>query len=227
MSFEAQYDMEASPFARGAKVLVHQCRSRATGAVCAAKVYAKADIPHRRYDKCLLEAEIGRAVPAHPNVMRVLEVFDEAERVVLVCEYMKGGTLFELLTTGGPLPEDRAGRLTYQLLQGLDHLHKSGVMHRDIKPENLFFRSGARDVIVIGDFGFATTEIPSTGYMGSPQYSAPELALIGLHRDEASALKAMYNEKCDLWSIGVVLFVMLTGLLPFDGLTPTRCSLPL
>ncbi|EPY25819.1 protein kinase [Strigomonas culicis] len=135
---------------------------------------------------------------------------------------MKGGTLFELLTTGGPLPEDRAGRLTYQLLQGLDHLHKSGVMHRDIKPENLFFRSGARDVIVIGDFGFATTEIPSTGYMGSPQYSAPELALIGLHRDEASALKAMYNEKCDLWSIGVVLFVMLTGLLPFDGLTPNE-----
>ncbi|CAD2221553.1 protein kinase [Angomonas deanei] len=153
--------------------------------------------------------------------MKVLEVFDEPARVVLILEMMEGGTLFQDIVSNGALSEDRAGRLLFDVLTGLQVLHSNGIMHRDIKPENLFFRTGRKDVLAVGDFGFATNKIPATGYLGSPQYSAPELALIGVqgqhHSHTGAASKALYNEKCDIWSVGVIAFVMLTGLLPFDG----------
>ncbi|EPY40249.1 protein kinase, partial [Angomonas deanei] len=180
MSLESKYDIDPTVFGTGSHVYVYKCKDKATGATRIAKVYDKNDISERRYEACLLEGTIGKKLPSHVNVMKVLEVFDEPARVVLILEMMEGGTLFQDIVSNGALSEDRAGRLLFDVLTGLQVLHSNGIMHRDIKPENLFFRTGRKDVLAVGDFGFATNKIPATGYLGSPQYSAPELALIGV-----------------------------------------------
>ncbi|KAG5504513.1 hypothetical protein JKF63_04965 [Porcisia hertigi] len=245
MPFDVDYEMERHPFVAGCRVEVCRCTHRTTGAQRAAKVYHTATMNSRRVAMVMEEGTLAKSFPLVPQLVRTFDVYTEAERISIVMEYMEGGSLYHLLTTRGALAEVEARALTRHILIGLSILHADGVMHRDIKPENIFLRpttgrggtpGGAADqvasaavspVAAIGDFGFATRQIPNDELVGSPQYSAPELALIALQQRHshvgtpfAVSARPLYNEKCDVWSVGVVVFVMLTGLLPFDGATP-------
>lgn len=222
MSFEADYAVEGRLFAGSSSVEVVRCTDRCTGTKCAAKAYNKAKFNDHRLAAALDEGALGLSLPAHPSIVRTLACYDEPDAVTITMEFMPAGTLYTALCDAGSIPERRAARLLTDLLAGLVQLHSAGVMHRDVKPENLFLRrDGAREVLAIGDFGFATRAIPSSACVGSPQYSAPELALVGLQLPVVTRAKPLYNEKCDVWSTGVVAFVMMTGLMPFDGPTPT------
>jgi len=98
----------------------------------------------------------------------------------------------------------------YDILSALSHCHKAGIIHRDIKPENLLFEtSDENSVLKIIDFGTSrkiTEDIKCTELIGTPYYVAPEV------------LEGAYDEKCDLWSCGVILYIMLSGYPPFNGL---------
>ncbi|KAG5475483.1 hypothetical protein LSCM1_03603 [Leishmania martiniquensis] len=236
MSLDADYEVEHHAFVVGCKVEVCRCTHRRTGAKCAVKIYHTASMDSRRVAMAMEEGTLAKSLPASPQLVRVFDVYAEADRVSIVMEYMAHGSLYQLLTTRGALAEAEARELTRHLLTGLALLHANKVMHRDIKPENIFLRTTASGggaaqtattVAAIGDFGFATRRIPHDAFVGSPQYSAPELALVALqdrHIHVGAGLpfsaRPLYNEKCDMWSAGVVVFVMLTGLLPFDGATP-------
>lgn len=244
MSLDADYDLQRYPFVKGCTVEVCRCTDRRTGAERAVKIYNAAQLDARRLAMAVEEGTIAASLPPAPQLVRVFGVYAEPQRVSLVMEFVPHGSLFQQLTTRGALPPAAARIVARDILAGLAVLHGSGVMHRDIKPENVFLRQdpatvaktpaagppSASGVAAIGDFGFATRRIPHEDFAGSPQYTAPEVALIALHHSrlhargdlavpQASA-KPLYNEKCDVWSAGVVVFVMLTGLLPFDGATP-------
>jgi serine/threonine protein kinase len=159
------------------------------------------------------EIDTMHVVGAHANVVRLVEVLDESDRLSLVLEYCAGGSLRELLAARGRLELSHVWHLTQHLASGLEHLYKYRVMHRDLKPENLLLsEQSPLAQLRLADFGFARNVDSSTqlhaSILGTPFYMAPEL-LDGKPYDYAA----------DLWSVGAIVFEMLVGAKPWPGAT--------
>lgn len=154
-------------------------------------------------DKPSADSNIGQRV----GVMQLLDVYHYENAVVLVLEYCEGGELFDVLLQHGCLPEHLVLDYFQQITHALNFCHSRGVCHRDLKAENILLTRDGR--IKLADFGMATLlkrcNLLHTA-CGSPQYCAPEV-ISGERYDGRAA---------DVWSLGVVLFVMTTGGLPFD-----------
>uniref|UniRef100_A0A1J3IJ35 non-specific serine/threonine protein kinase n=1 Tax=Noccaea caerulescens TaxID=107243 RepID=A0A1J3IJ35_NOCCA len=147
-------------------------------------------------------------IAKHPNVVELYEVMATKSRIYFVIEYCKGGELFNKVAKG-KLKEDVAWKYFYQLINAVDYCHSRGVYHRDIKPENLLLDDN--DNLKVSDFGLSALADSKRhdGLLhttcGTPAYVAPEV----INR------KGYDGAKADIWSCGVVLFVLLAGYLPF------------
>jgi calcium-dependent protein kinase len=143
----------------------------------------------------------------HPNIVKYLETYNDEKFVYLVMEYCAGGALItHLCERGTALTELEAARIMKNLVDALMHFHDIGLVHRDIKPENIMFDD--HENVKLIDFGLAThTNLVSEKehIAGSPYYIAPE------------CLDGKYDKPCDIWSIGVLLYLLVTGILPFSG----------
>ncbi|CAI5485469.1 unnamed protein product [Closterium sp. Naga37s-1] len=143
----------------------------------------------------------------HPSVITLQEVFEDDKAIHLVMELCAGGDLFDRIKSQGQIPEPDAALVLKQLLEALLHCRSLGILHRDIKPENILLCSPSENVpIKLIDFGVAT--VLEEGAMcremaGTPEYMAPEV------------LDECYNYEADVWSAGVSLYVMLSGVPPF------------
>ena len=144
----------------------------------------------------------------HNNLVQLLEVIDEGDRIYLVTEYVGGGELFAYIVQKGRLEESEAARLFSQMVAAVDSCHRQLVIHRDLKPENVLL-DGNGDIKVI-DFGLGTllnySDEVLTVACGSPHYAAPEMLLGG----------GYMGQRADMWSLGVCLYAMVCGCLPFD-----------
>lgn len=146
----------------------------------------------------------------HPNVIKLLEVFESDLSIFLVTEYISHGNLYTLLKTQkkGRVCEATARALFLQILKGLDYIHSQGILHRDIKLDNILIDSQNR--VKICDFGISRLVVPGhrmTEQSGTPAFMAPEILKNQGYSGFAS----------DYWSLGVVLYALLTGTLPFRG----------
>ncbi|KAJ3198908.1 Protein kinase, partial [Dinochytrium kinnereticum] len=149
------------------------------------------------------EAVLMAAV-AHPRVVQLIEVFDTSDEICLIMEAACGGDLFSLIQQRIFLTETEALPVFRDLVEGVYHIHRSGVVHRDIKPENLLFDSNGR--LLICDFGVSSwNNGPFHGFCGSYWYAAPEAYLNPSYDGEAA----------DVWSCGITLYFMLCGQPPF------------
>jgi len=158
------------------------------------------------------EAEIGRMMD-HPGVLRVFPA-EKSRRVYFVMEWVAGVSLRALLTRDQPMDPERAIRIATAVCDVLDHIHARGVVHRDLKPENIIVGNG--DQIKLIDFGIAgmadarrLTYGKFSQSFGTPDYVAPEQ--VKGKRGDA---------RTDIYSLGVILYEMLTGAMPFEGETP-------
>eukprot|EP00253_Pinus_taeda_P028149 PITA_28149 len=146
----------------------------------------------------------------HPNVVRLYEVLASKKKIYIVLEYIRGGELLDKISYNGKLEESQARLYFQQLIDGVGYCHSRGVYHRDLKPENILL--DAKGNVKICDFGLSALpqQLRADGLLhttcGSPNYVAPEV-IAGRGYDGASA---------DVWSCGVILFLLLTGRLPFD-----------
>jgi serine/threonine protein kinase len=142
----------------------------------------------------------------HPGIISLLDVFETDEMITMVLELVNGGELYDQIISRGSFTEQDASGIAFKLLGALDYMHQNGVAHRDLKPENLLCENGV-DVIKIADFGlskdFSMASVMQT-CCGSPSYVAPEVLAGGT-----------YDTACDIWSLGVISYVLLSGYLPF------------
>ncbi|CAK7896867.1 serine/threonine-protein kinase Gin4p [[Candida] anglica] len=203
---------------RGATGRVLLATHHITGQKAAVKVVSKSELadenepPKKSADNVGLPYGIEREIIimkllAHPNVLRLYDVWETSKALYLVLEYVEGGELFDLLVERGPLQEIEAVKYFRQIILGTAYCHALGICHRDLKPENLLLDSSLN--VKLADFGMAALE--SNGKLletscGSPHYAAPEIV---------SGLK-YHGAASDVWSCGVILFALLTGRLPFD-----------
>lgn len=148
---------------------------------------------------------------SHPNIMNVNEILEDNDNFYIVTELLEGGELFDRLIEAKSFSEPQTAAILKQVLLAINYMHQKNITHRDLKPENILLESADKDRldIKISDFGFSCFFDPKEGLnlvLGSPLYMAPEI--IGGQK---------YNEKVDIWSIGVISFMLLTGRNPFPG----------
>eukprot|EP00899_Mesostigma_viride_P020986 jgi/Mesvir1/2888/Mv13962-RA.1 len=149
----------------------------------------------------------------HPNCIQLKEVFITPKKVFLVTELVTGGELLDRLADKGNYTEEDSSILIHQILDGVAYLHELGIVHRDLKLENLLLEDSSDDSRVkIADFGlskfFSNDDVLQT-LCGSPQYVAPEVL-------DAGVTQMTYTPAVDMWSIGVILYILLSGYSPFD-----------
>ena len=174
------------------------------------KTISKAKIK-KEFHLLKTELEILKSLN-HPNLIKFYETYQDERFFHLVMEYCTGGELLERIVEKGHLNEQEAGKIMSKAFSAVQHLHINHIIHRDLKPENFLFSNRSEEAeLKIIDFGLATKYRESSGnylktVVGTALYVAPEV------------LKGHYREKCDEWSLGVIMYVLLCGSSPFEGL---------
>jgi len=170
-------------------------------------------IAHKRFaghfQSCANEITILQRMPGHPAIMPIISYHATPTSLVSVTDVYAGGTLLDIICDEGCPSIDRAKHYFRQLVEALEHCHRHEVVHRDLKLEHLAL-SCDREKLVLLDFGVsiqckAGSKISE--HVGSAEYVAPEV------------LKGLYQSPADMWSAGVVLYALLSGLLPFQRAT--------
>ena len=207
-AFYSLYKVENFPLGSGARGEVRLCIHLSSKDRRVVKIIDKASLPKKVIDSGSVFEEVTILQNLdHPNLPRVYEFFEDDTSFYIVLEYCKGGDLFDRIVELQRFEESQAAEIMSQLLSGVNYLHSKGIIHRDIKPENILLSDRKSLLLKIIDFDTAT--FFGTDYkremFGTPLYMAPEV------------VKGKYNEKCDLWSCGIVLYILLNGSPPFDG----------
>ncbi|KAJ3021796.1 UNVERIFIED_CONTAM: Checkpoint kinase 2, partial [Siphonaria sp. JEL0065] len=199
--FEAKYDMQEI-VGRGNFSTVRLAVNKETGKRCAVKIIDKSKFTFNAKVLTALEREVEilRAVQPHVNVVQFEDSFEEAGGMLfIVMEFLPGGDLQKLVMDRGLLKEEEAKWLFLQMVTVLKHLKAKGITHRDLKPENFLVADG--DILKLADFGIAMGSSKALSTMcGTPAYLAPEVIL-----------QKPYDDRVDIYSVGVILFFILSG----------------
>lgn len=220
--------VEGSALGRGAHSDVLAAYDRHTRRKCALKSFDRRILSTEAHKLMVAEVEIHLSID-HPNVVRLYDVYEQWDPtkdsskvrdichpeyehrglIHMVMECCDGGELFDELERRQCFPEEEAVELVRQTLSALDYLNSHDIVHRDLKLDNILFADADRRSIKLSDFGFAVVRSNNEllkACCGTPGYVSPEVLL-----------KKGYTDKCDMWSLGVVAWMLLTGRSPFFG----------
>ncbi|XP_063189301.1 MAP/microtubule affinity-regulating kinase 3 isoform X8 [Chroicocephalus ridibundus] len=178
-----------------------------TGREVAVKIIDKAQLNPTSLQKLFREVRIMKILN-HPNIVKLFEVIEKEKTLYLVMEYASGGEVFDYLVAHGRMKEKEARAKFRQIVSAVQYCHQKHIVHRDLKAENLLLDADMN--IKIADFGFSnefTVGNKLDTFCGSPPYAAPEL-FQGKKYD---------GPEVDVWSLGVILYTLVSGSLPFDG----------
>jgi len=203
------YEIEKNKLGEGSYGSVSKARNKETCAARAIKSIPKSKM--KNFEQFKREISIMKLMD-HPNIIKLYETFEDHRCLYLVMELCTGGELFDRIIEAGHFTEVQAALLMQQLIRAVHYMHKLDVCHRDLKPENFLFKSKEESVdtniLKIIDFGLScviTPNVKLTTKAGTPYYVAPEV------------LSGRYDHTSDLWSCGVIMYVLLCGYPPFFG----------
>jgi len=209
VTFDSQYEI-GKELGRGATSCVCKCTRKGLGQAWAVKIL------YKNRDKKVATSDVGILLGLeHKNLIRLKEIFESKSRLYLVQELVTGGELFDRIVNVGTYTEGEAAKAVKDIVSGLQYLHSWGIVHRNIKPENLLYENLAEDSsLKISDFGLSSIlspEVDMTSVCGSPGYTAPEI------------LKGeRYGKPGDMWSLGVIAYILLCGYEPFRSESPAE-----
>ncbi|KAI9271308.1 kinase-like domain-containing protein, partial [Sporodiniella umbellata] len=193
----------------GSFAVVKECINVSTGEHCAVKIILKKAIAGKQH---MLDSEIDIFKKVrHQNIVSLHDIYESDDAVYIVTDLCTGGELFQRIVERGTYTEVMAADLVRQMLEGLRYLHSQDIVHRDIKPENLLFKTTEEDSdLLITDFGLSKLlkdhDQVLTTACGTPGYVAPEVLLGTGH-----------GTPVDIWSVGVIMYTLLSGYTPFYG----------
>ncbi|CAE7940912.1 Camk1, partial [Symbiodinium sp. KB8] len=216
------YDLRRE-LGKGTFGVVYLARHRVTGEQCAIKMIRKRKLQQSAYTMEEVEAESRLMVNLkHPYLARLQSSWHDRDHIYLVMvrpgpDLYTGGELFARIVEGkGVYPEPQAKLITLRLLLAIQYLHEHNIAHRDLKPENVMIASTDDDTDVrIVDFGGAK-QLRGSGYrsyVGSHQYMAPEV----VGRKGSVLKRGRYDQGCDMWSLGIIVYVIISAYTPFTG----------
>lgn len=182
--------------------------------------------------KVLKEIEIFHYCQGHDNILQLIEFYEEESRFYVIFEKMEGGTLLDTILKRGHLSERDASLIVRDIARGLSFLHKMGIAHRDLKPENILcVKPDQLTPVKICDFDLGsgiqldyenTNQFVTTPELlspvGSADFMAPEVVDVWLDRGWS------YDKRCDLWSLGIILYILLCGYRPFYATCGKDCG---
>ena len=207
--FVKKYYCMKPPLGVGLFGTVYKARARQGGSLRAVKKIRKDHSKAKSIENLLKDVEVLKRLD-HPNIIKVYEFYQDESSYYIVMEYCAGGELFDRIVQEKNFNENRAAEMMSYILSAIAYCHEKNLVHCDLKPENLMLASNRFDETLIKIIDFGNSSFREDGKMlknkfGSVYYVAPEV------------LKANYNEKCDVWSLGVILYLMLSGKPPFNG----------
>jgi calcium-dependent protein kinase len=167
--------------------------------------------PKQDSSRMYLEVDILKKL-IHPNIMQIFEFYEDKKNFYIITEFCEGGELFDKVVDKGSFKEDEASQVIKQLVSAINYIHSNNIVHRDLKPENILLDTKKNNIIKIIDWGTARffdkdKNKKMNKVSGTPYYIAPEV------------LFEKYDEKCDVWSCGVIMYILLCGYPPFNGET--------
>jgi calcium-dependent protein kinase len=173
------------------------------------KIVAKSTRDPNKEKEIVNEIEMLKSLD-HPNILKVFEFYNTKEGYYIITELCQGGELFQRIVDNGYFSEEHAAYIMYQLLASVFYCHNLNIIHRDLKPENILIESEENGFLNIKVIDFGTAKIfdknkSEKKVIGSAYYIAPEV------------FQQKYNEKCDVWSCGVIMYILLCGKPPFYG----------
>ena len=195
----------------GSYAAVYEVQNKFTGSICAMKIIKKKMSGSKAEEKEIFnEINILRMMD-HPNILKLFEFYSNPKEFSIVTELCPMGELFDQIINTGPFDEKYSAYILYQIFSAVNYCHKMNIIHRDLKPENiLIVNKGDNGYPFIKVCDFGTSKIFEAGLaenkiVGSSYYIAPEV------------LNKNYNEKCDVWSCGVIMYILLSQRPPFGG----------
>lgn len=187
---------------------VFKCKSILTNKHYYAKIFSSGTMDPDIIKSFLQEVQLLREAD-HPNIIKVIDIFHDHTNAVVITEQYKGGELLERVQKEDSLNENLIAGYLKQMTSAVSYLHSQGVVHRDLRPESFMFldndKASCLKLINFGTCKFFEKDEVLLERIGSPMYMAPEVVF------------ESYNEKCDIWSLGVILYLLLTGKAPFEG----------
>ncbi|XP_017060522.1 ribosomal protein S6 kinase 2 beta [Drosophila ficusphila] len=211
-NFHAEYNL-LQELGRGTFSVCRLCEHRASKKHYAVKVIEKAAVAAASTSTsadCWEEVEIMLRYGNHPNIVTLYSVYEDAGSAYLVMELLKGGELLDRILAVGQMCESEASAVLRTIASAVAYLHEHGVVHRDLKPSNMIYASMRQtpDTLKLCDLGFAKQLRADNGLLMTPCYTANFVAPEVLKRQG-------YDLACDIWSLGVLLYIMLSGRTPF------------
>jgi len=187
---------------------IFRCKQKSTGLRFIAKMYNIKSVQPNVVKSFLKEARMLQQAD-HPNIIKVIDIFQDEQNAAIVTEFCKGGELLDRIQENGSLSENQVASYVKQLASALTYLHSRKIIHRDLRPDVCAFLNKDEDsCLKIVDFGSCKhfeKNLRELERVGTPFYMAPEVVI------------GNYNNKCDVWSLGVIMYVLLSGSPPFTG----------
>lgn len=211
-----KYSISDSIVGQGAFATVKKAVERSTGKTFAVKIIHKRKVMDK-FDGVKRELDILQKLD-HPRIVKLKDFYEDDDNYYMLMEFVSGGDLMDFVAAHGTVGEDAGREITRQVLEAVKYMHDQGISHRDLKPDNIMIEQDDPVLIKITDFGLAKVQNQNTflnTFCGTLAYVAPEV--IEGKNIEDKTNRDLYSSLVDMWSIGCLVYVILTGHLPFSG----------